>query len=129
MSSIMDTPLSTSIPNISTNLTSNDESNPSSSTHQVESQLHYNLLEEVGYEQGDHNEFSEGVPSIVDEPFQQMNNVVQSPIQNLNITLSISQGQKCTPKRIQVGESSLSCMEVKTPQRTIHHHCLKLIRQ
>ena len=69
MGSIMDTPLSTPIPNISTNLTSNDASNPSSSTHRVESQLHYILLEEVGYEQGDHNEFSEGVPSIVDEDF------------------------------------------------------------
>ena len=33
MGSIMDTPLSTSIPNFSTNLTSNDASNPSSSTH------------------------------------------------------------------------------------------------
>ena len=32
MGSIMDTPLSTSIPNFSTNLTSNDASNPSSST-------------------------------------------------------------------------------------------------
>ena len=100
MGLIMHTPLLASIPNISTNLKSNDASNPSSSTHQVESKLHYNLLEEVGYEQGDHNEFSEGVPNIVDETFQQTNNVVQSPIQNLNITPSISHGQKCTPKRI-----------------------------
>ena len=88
----MDTPLSTSIPNISINLTSNDASNPSSSTHRVESQLHSNILEEVGYEQGDYSEFIEGVLNIVDEAFQQINNVVQSPIQNLNITLSISHG-------------------------------------
>ena len=67
MGSIMDTPLSTSIPNFSTNLTSNDASNPSSSTHQVESQLLYNILEEVGYEQGEHIEFSEGVLIIVNE--------------------------------------------------------------
>ena len=80
MGSIMDTPLLASIPNISTNLTSNDSSNPSSSTHRVESQLHYNLLEEDGYDKGDHSEFSEGVPNIVDEAFQQMNNVVQSLI-------------------------------------------------
>ena len=123
MGSIMDTPLSTSIPNFSTNLTSNDASNPSSSTHRVESQLHSNILEEAGYEQGDYSEFIEGVPNIVDEAFQQMNNVVQSPIQNLNITPSISHGRKCTPKRIQVDESALSSMEGKMPQRTIRLHC------
>jgi hypothetical protein len=50
MGSITNTPLSTSIPNISTNLTSNDESNPSFSTYWVESQLDYNLQEEVGYD-------------------------------------------------------------------------------
>ena len=33
MGSIMDTPLLTPIPNFSTNLTSNDASNPNSSTH------------------------------------------------------------------------------------------------
>ena len=92
MGSIMETPLSTSIPNISTNLTSNDASNPSSSTHQVESQLLSNILEEAGYEQGDYSEFIEGVSNIVDEAFQQTNNGVQSPIQNLNITPSISHG-------------------------------------
>ena len=113
MGSITDTPLSTSIPNFSTNLTSNDASNPSSSTHQVESQLHSNLPEEVGYEQGDYNEFIEGVPNIVDEAFQKTNNVVQSPIQNLNVTPSISHERKCTPKRIQVDESALSSMEVR----------------
>ena len=86
MGSIMGTPLSTSILNISTKLTSNDASNPSSSTHRVESQLHYNLLEEACYEQGDYSEFIEGVPNIVDEAFQQTNNVVQSPIQNFNFT-------------------------------------------
>ena len=90
MGSIMDTPLSTSIPNFSTNFTSNDASNPSSSTHRVESQIHSNILEEVGYEQGDYSEFIEGVPNIVDEAFKQTNNGVQSPIQNLNITPSIS---------------------------------------
>ena len=123
MGSIMDTPLSASIPNISTNLTSNDASNLSYSTHRVESELHYNLLDDVGYEQGNHNDFSEGVPSIVDEALQQMNNVVQSPIQNLNVTPSISNGRKCTPKHIQVDESALSSMEGKIPQRTIHYHC------
>ena len=92
MGSIMDTQLSTSIPNISTNLTSNDASNPISSTHRVESQLHSNLLEEVGYEQGDCNEFSEGAPIIVDEVFQQTNNVVQCPLHNVNVTPSISHG-------------------------------------
>ena len=90
MGSIMDTPLSTSIPKFSTNLTSNDASNPSSSTHRVESQLHSNLLEEAGYEKGDYSEFIEGFPNIVDDAFQQMNNVVQSPTQNLNVTPSIS---------------------------------------
>ena len=89
----------------------------------MESQLHYNLLEEVGYEQGDHNEFSEGAPNIFHETFQQTNNVVQSPIENLNATPSISHGRKCTPKCIQVDESALSSMEGKMPQRTIHHHC------
>ena len=125
----MDTALSTSIPNISINLKSNDASNPSSSTHRVESQLHYNLLEEVVYEQGDYSEFIEGVPNIVDEAFQQTNNVVQSPIQNLNITPSISHGRKCTPKHIQVDESALSSMEGKIPKHTIHLHCSKIIKQ
>ena len=92
MGSIMDTPLSASIPKFSTNLISNDVSNTSSSTHRVESQLHYNLLEEASYEQGHHNEFSEGVSRIVDEAFQQTNNVVQPPIQNFNVTPSISHG-------------------------------------
>jgi hypothetical protein len=92
MGSIMDTPFSTSIPIISTNLTSNYASNPSFSTHQVDSQLDYNILEEVGYEQGDYNEFSEGFPINVDEVFQQMNNAVQSLIQNVNVTPSISHG-------------------------------------
>ena len=123
MGSIMDTPLATSIPNFSTNLTSNDASNPKSSTHRVESKLHSNLLEEVGYEQGDYSAFIEGVPNIVDEVFQQTNNVVQSPIQNLIITPSISHGQKCTPKCIQVDESTLSSMEGRIPQHTIHRHC------
>ena len=86
------------------------------------SQLYSNLLEEVGYEQGDYSEFIEGVPNIVDEAFQQTNNVVQSPIQNLNITPSISHGRKCTPKCIQVDET-LSSMEGKMPQRTIYRHC------
>ena len=58
-----------------------------------------------------------------------MNNVVQSPIQNLNITPSISHGRKCTPKRIQVDESTLSSMEGKMPQRTICRDCLEIIRQ
>ena len=128
MGSIMDTPLSTSIPNISTNLTSNDASNLSCSTHRVESQLHYNILEEVGYEQGDHNEFSEGVSRIVDEAFQHTNNVVQYPIQNLNVTPSISHGRKCTPKRIQVDERTLYSMEGKMPQCTIPRHCSTIIR-
>ena len=123
MGSIMDTPLLASIPNISTNLTSNHASNPSSSTHRVESKLHYNLLEEASYEQGDYSEFIEGVPNIVDEVFQQTNNVVQSPIQNLNITPSISHGRKCTAKCIQVDESTLSSMEGKMPQCTIRRHC------
>ena len=92
MGSVMDRPLSVSIPNISTNLTYNHASNLSSSTHRVESKLHYNLLEEVGYEQGDYSEFIEGVTNIVDEALQQKNNVVQSPIQNLNFTPSISHG-------------------------------------
>ena len=127
MYSIMDTPLSISIPNISTNLTSNDASNPSSSTHRVESQLHSNLLEEAGYEQGDYSEFIEGVPNIVDEAFQQMNNGVQSPIQNLNVTPSISHGQKCTPKRIQVDESALSSMKGKMTQCTIHRYYSKIV--
>jgi hypothetical protein len=123
MGSIMGTSLLESIPNSSTNLRSNDASNPNSSTHRVESQLHYNLLEEVSYEKGDHNELSEGVPIIVYEDFQQMNNVCQSPIQNFNATPSISHGRKCTPKRIQVDESALSSMEGKIPKSTIHHHC------
>lgn len=93
----------------------------------MESQLHSNILEEVGYEQGDYSEFIEGVPNIVDEAFQQTNNGVQSPIQNLNITPSISHGRKCTPKRIQVDESVLSSMEGKMPQRTIRRHCSEII--
>ena len=76
MGSIMDTPFLASIPIISTNLASNDASNPSFSTHQVESWLDYDLLKEYGYEQGDHNQFSEMVPIIVDEVCQQTNNVV-----------------------------------------------------
>ena len=58
-----------------------------------------------------------------------MNNVVQSPIQNVNATPSISNGRKCTPKRIQVDESTLSSMERKMPQCTIHRHCSEIIRQ
>ena len=78
MGSIMETQFLASIFIISTNFTSNDASNPSSSTHRVESQLHYNILEEASYEQGDYNEFIEGVPNIIDEAFQETNNVVQS---------------------------------------------------
>ena len=58
-----------------------------------------------------------------------MNNVVQSPIQNLNITPSISHGRKCTPKHIQVDESAFSSMEGKMPQCTIRRHYLEIIRQ
>lgn len=129
MGSIMGKPLVTSIPNISTNFKYNYASNPSSSTHWVESQLHYNLLKEVGYEQGDHNEFSEGVPITVDEAIQKMNNVVQSPIQNFNVTSLISHGRKCTHKCIQVDESALSSMKGKIPKHTICRHCSKIIKQ
>ena len=86
-------------------------------------------MEEAGYEQGDYSEFIEGIPNIVDEAFQQTNNGVQSPIQNLNITPSISHGRKCTPKRIQVDESALSSMEGKMPRCTIRCHCSEIIRQ
>ena len=64
MGSIMDTPFSTSIPIISTNLTSNDVSNPSSSTHWVESRQDYDPLEKVGYKQGDRNEYGKGFLSL-----------------------------------------------------------------
>lgn len=92
MGSIMDTLFSASIPIISTNLTSNDASNLCPLTHRVESQIDYNILEEVGYEQGDHNEFSEEVLISVNEVCQQMDNVVLYPIQIVNITPSISHG-------------------------------------
>ena len=96
-------------------MTSNDASDPSSSTHQVESLPDYDLLEEVGYEQGGRNEFSEGVLIIVDEVFQQTNNVIQYSIQNVNITPSKSHMQTYTPKCIEVDESALFSMEGKIP--------------
>ena len=88
--SIMDTPFSTSIPIISTKLTSNDASNSGSSTHRMESQLYDDILEEVGYMQSECSIIREGVPIIVDDVFQQMNNVVESHIENVNITPSKS---------------------------------------
>lgn len=129
MVSIMDMPFSASIPIISTNLASNDGSNPSSLTPWVGSHLDYDLLEEVGYERGDHNAFSEGVPIIVDEVFQQTNNVIQSPIQNVHVTTSKSHGRIYIPKHIKVDESTLFSMEGKITQCKINHHCSQLIKQ
>ena len=87
MNLMVDTPFSTSIPIISTKLASNLTSNPSSSTNWGESQLYNDILEEVGQEQGECSMIREGVPISVDDIFQQVNNVVESPIQNVNAKL------------------------------------------